>query len=336
MAGLAVGSICQGQVVWSDGFEDYASGSGLSGQGGWSTWDDDPTFDSVVTNAIARTGSNAIDIKTDSDTIYVFHHNGLVIDCGQWRVTAWVYTPSDMNAPNDTFFLLLNEYEHGGPQQWSTSIHFSTGTGTVYGDWDNESLPLITDEWVEMRVDIDLENDTQDVYYGGALLYTDAWTNRIAEGGLLQLQCMDLFAYGATSNYFDDITLEQIGSCPPECATLDVVGNNAGSNVRFDVTGGEAGQRYGIFYSPNPDNLAGFNDCMASCGNSLGCARSCLGKDFANQVSVGKLDGNGEASYSTKVPCSVGGKTIYFMVATFNADGTICGSEVVEVTFNPC
>lgn len=236
VAALSFGTGVLGQVVWTENFDAYTPGTGISGQGGWDSWDGNGAWDSKVTNTVSRSTANSLDISGDSDSVYLFNDQR-PIDCGQWRVSAFVFTPSDMNAPNDNYFLLLNTYEHGGPYHWSTSVHFSTLNGTVFADWDNEALPLITDTWVEVRVEIDLDNNWQQFFYGGDLLYESSWTERINPNGQLQLQCLDLFAFGATSQYWDDLSLERTGDCPtPVCLGLEVDKLVGGTDSTWTIT----------------------------------------------------------------------------------------------------
>jgi len=69
------------------------------------------------------------------------------------------------------------------------------------------TLPLVRGEWVEIRVEIDLDNDTQAVYYGGDLLFQDTWTGGMSGGGILSIAAVDLFANNASAVYYDDMWL---------------------------------------------------------------------------------------------------------------------------------
>ena len=64
------------------------------------------------------------------------------------------------------------------------------------------------DEWVELRVEIDLDTDSQDFFYGGDLLYSKSWTDGVSGGGASNIAVIDLFANpGSTSVYYDDMSL---------------------------------------------------------------------------------------------------------------------------------
>jgi uncharacterized repeat protein (TIGR01451 family) len=107
------------------------------------------------------------------------------------------------------------------------------------------TLPLIKGQWVEIRVEIDLTNDTQSFYYGNTLLFTGSWTGGMSGGGVLNIANVDLFANGASVVYYDDISLSHFvdtpwlsenptngttlpGAYSPVVVTLDATGLSVG------------------------------------------------------------------------------------------------------------
>jgi hypothetical protein len=124
------------------------------------------------------------------------------------------------------YFILLNTYADGGgsaTKNWSTQVQFQD-TGSIVWDFDNETLPITFDQWVEIRVEIDLDNDQQEFFYGGTQLGTRLWTdnNFLGGPGALEIRALDLFANGATPAYYDDISLVAAGPpCPWDCDVDD-------------------------------------------------------------------------------------------------------------------
>ena len=143
----------------------------------------------------------------------------LWVSSGNWTLTTWSYVPSDM--VGKSYILLLNKYEHGGShviQDWSLQLEVSASIGRI-SDMDNldDWLPLITDEWVEIRVEIDFEVDIQTVYYDDVELLQKGWTDGVSPGGQKNLACIDLYADTAVSSevYWDDFILEgEVGEDP--------------------------------------------------------------------------------------------------------------------------
>ena len=117
-----------------------------------------------------------------------------------------------------SYFILLSAYEDGMGQdnKWAVQLRFDSLLEVVEYEYFGEDaqLPLVTDEWVEIRVEIDLDQDWHEVYYNDDFLYEQAWTagpNGVGDG-VLDIGAVDLFANAATSVYYDDMSLEQVGT----------------------------------------------------------------------------------------------------------------------------
>jgi subtilisin family serine protease len=195
---------------WSDNFDSYATGSQLHGQGGWQGWDNSPAAGALTSDVQARSTPNSVAILGASDLThpYTGYTSGL------WTYTAWQYIPTDFSGV--TYFILLNTYNDGGPYNWSLEVSIDSSTGLVTNDGPaGGTLPMIKGEWVEIRDEINLTTDTQSLYYGNDLLFTDSWTDGMSGGGVLNIANVDLFANSASVVYYDDFTLLPTGD--PAC-----------------------------------------------------------------------------------------------------------------------
>lgn len=186
---------------WSDNFDSYANGSSMHGQGGWKGWDNDPAWTAYVTDVQSLSSPHSVDIVDTSDLVH--EYDGYT--SGQWTFTAWNYVPGDFSG--ESYFIMLNTYADGGTNNWSTQIRFDSALGVVESEFDYVTLPLITDSWVEIRNEIDLDADIQSIYYGGQLLVSKSWTEGLTGGGALNIGAVDLFANGASTIYYDDMSL---------------------------------------------------------------------------------------------------------------------------------
>jgi hypothetical protein len=184
---------------WFDDFESYDVGSGLHGQGGWEGWLGDPAWDAYVTDAMAYSGSNSLDSVGSTDIVQPF--SGYT--SGQWTFSTQQYIPRGF--AGESYVILLNTYT--GSQNWSTQVRFDSALGMVESEFEGAQLPLIFDDWVEFRVDIDLDANSQSIYYDGSLLSVKSWTEGVSGGGALNIGALDIFANGATSIYYDDTSL---------------------------------------------------------------------------------------------------------------------------------
>ena len=85
---------------------------------------------------------------------------------------------------------------------------FDSNVGTVSADEGSAVTTLIFDQWVEVKVEINLDTDTQDVYYNGVFLESLNWSS----GGAIAIGCLDLFSPGGTTIYWDDCSLTSVGA----------------------------------------------------------------------------------------------------------------------------
>ena len=185
------------QADWMDDFESYAAGSEIIGQGGWDGWLGDPNAGADVSDAYAHGGSNSVGIASTSDLVHTYEG----YNSGVWIYTAWLYMLG--NYTGETYFIMLNTYI--ASQNWSVQIHFLDGM--IVNDTTGEGLPWILDEWVELRLEIDLDADIQTVYYAGDFFYTGSWSQGVSGGGQTVIEAVDLFGNGARTVYYDDMSL---------------------------------------------------------------------------------------------------------------------------------
>ncbi len=231
------------QGGWNEDFDSYATGSQMHGQGGWKGWDNDPSFGALTTSTQARSAPNSVAIVGASDLVHEYSGS----TSGNWIYTAWQYVPNGFSG--ESFFILLNTYADGGTKNWSVQVSFNSATNQVTNTGSSGgTLPLVKGQWVELRVEIDLDNDTQDFYYDNQLLYSGTWTGEVSGGGALNIGAVDLFANSSSVVGYDDMSLMQgAAACdaPDDIPWLQAVpsagttppGSSATVDVGFDSTG---------------------------------------------------------------------------------------------------
>lgn len=253
-------------VDWSDNFDSYATGSQMHGQGGWKGWFNDPAAGALTSSAQARSAPNSVDIFGASDLVH--EYSGYT--AGQWTYTAWQFVPD--NTTGASYFILLNSYDDAGAtNNWSVQVQFDSAQTLVINDGvSGGNLPLVKGQWVEIRVEIDLDANTQAFYYNNQQLYTGSWTEELSGGGAVNIGAVDLFANNASSVFYDDISLVN-ASQPVACdAPADIPwasvnptnGSTAGGGstpvaVTFDSTGLAVGTYTGNLCVTSNDPDAG-------------------------------------------------------------------------------
>jgi hypothetical protein len=189
---------------WFENFDSYQNGSQMHGQGGWKGWDNDARFGALVTDAQSRSSPHSLDIVGASDLVHVYPDD----ETGKWTFVAWQYIPG--STTGTSYFILLNRYRDGGTNdydRWSIQLPFDLARNEVRDDFvQGARLPIVRDQWMEIRVEIDLDTDYREVYYGGQFLSRHTWT-RGESGSALDIDAVDLYANNARSVYYDDLSL---------------------------------------------------------------------------------------------------------------------------------
>ncbi|MCC6907393.1 MAG: PEP-CTERM sorting domain-containing protein [Phycisphaerales bacterium] len=203
LAGIAALAIAPASAMaqWSDDFESYGDGELLFNVGGWTGWDNTMGAAGTATSAQARSGNRSILAGPSADAIHPFAGE---FTSGQWSLSAWMFMYRNDHTA-DTFFIVNNQYNHGGPYVWTIEMQFDVTTQTVLDDFRTETpIAIAYDRWAEIRIDFDLDNDTQTTWYDGQMLSTGTMTR--SNGDPLEIANIDLYSTGATS-YYDDFNI---------------------------------------------------------------------------------------------------------------------------------
>jgi len=185
-----------------DDFESYTAGSNLHGQGDWSGWAGDPSAGAVVSSAFSFSPTRSVNITGASDLVHTF--SGATN--GQWVFKAMQYVPSTSSGTN--YVILLNRYHPpfaAADLNWSVQIQNNMNSGQIISDLGGGATrPMVKNQWVEIRVEINLASNTVTEFYNGQPLSTHVWQDGT---GLNQLQALDLFAADSGPVYYDNVSL---------------------------------------------------------------------------------------------------------------------------------
>lgn len=205
-------------------FESYAAGTDLHGVNDWEGWEGTAGAGAPVSDAQAVSGANSVDIIGTADLV-----KKLDITGGKITLSALQYIPA--GGSGDTYFILMNQYAPN-PLDWSSQTKFNLGTGQI----NDGQATIVADEWVELMYVIDLDNNTVEEYYNGAMFNSGQWDN----DGHNTLQAIDLYSAGASSVYYDDITIEvtlmPVGLWKFDEGDGDVAADSSGNNNDGTIT----------------------------------------------------------------------------------------------------
>ncbi len=223
---LAPPSLIDGPTPYAENFDAYAAGSSIGGQGGWSVWysgGSNATVEGPATAPAATSAPNKLRLVTGSDVVQLF-----TIDDGKWTFKIKTYVPSSSTPGIGGMVIMLNQYGSAAIDNWSIQLslndtQFAGGTTVPFmieSQYDGGVLPLILDQWVEIRSEIDLDLDQVTHFYnnqmlGAPHLYS---SNGFGSGpGITTIACLDLWSAGTNALYFDDISLVEVVDCYPDC-----------------------------------------------------------------------------------------------------------------------
>jgi hypothetical protein len=181
---------------------------------------------------------------------------------GAWQYRAWNYIPSGFPTGTASHYFIVNDqYNHASTAQWILQIQFNHVAGTVSDDQRaTNAAPIVYDQWVELIVTIDLDNQCLSAVYNCIViasgpLYVAGW-HGVPSTVPPQIANLDLYTVGATS-YWDDITLVRVPNGP--FFTLN------DSTMSADINGVQ-----GTTCAPAQTNLLPGQPMSARCVTSVG------------------------------------------------------------------
>ena len=191
-------------------FDSYVAGSNVHGQGGWKGWANDPAAGATVVDTQSVSTPNSIEIATTADLVHEF--SGYT--SGAWTITAKQFIP--VGFTGQSYFIFQNVYSDSDTSviSWSTQVIFDSAAGTAANESSGAnqgSTPLVTGQWVDLQLDVDLDNDLQTFTYNGNVVFSGSWTQQYPNQsvpGILNIGAIDLFANGASAVYYDDIRIQ--------------------------------------------------------------------------------------------------------------------------------
>jgi hypothetical protein len=190
---------------WFDTFDTYEPGAVLDVVGGWESWCEDGV-DAKVSAEQFLSPPHSLKIEYDglnqygTDVVKPFLYTN-----GRHTFSIWTYVPS--TAIGSGYVVMLNEYCLP-ENNWSLIVEFDATAGIVRDD-GGDQLPLIKDQWVEFRAEIDLDKDTLTHFYNGVPLSEGlVWSSNVLPAGVPELAVLDLFSLDITEMYFDNSLIE--------------------------------------------------------------------------------------------------------------------------------
>jgi hypothetical protein len=241
-AAVLAASTAQAQAPYAEGFETYATGSDITGQGGWGQWAGAAIVDNAVSTAFAHTGTKSLATELHADKI---QDKDLVYGSlgGRWNWSVWTFVPST-GTTLPQWAIFLNDYDNAYTTTsvprwfWNAQVELDPSLNQVYADIGPKFLcntagnqfgitaPLVVGSWREVRIDIDTASDRAQLWYDNKPIGVNfQWSDGITAGfspngatfGTLDLYANDNLV-AADRVYWDDITITaNTSTIPLEC-----------------------------------------------------------------------------------------------------------------------
>jgi hypothetical protein len=202
---------------------------GCAGPNGWGLWPVAETSSSTMTpgpnngtiiNTNSHSSPNSLRMGRATDITQTGN-----ITSGQWDVTVWTFVPSGISGTgSQAYVIVMNTFNPPTFANNNWSIQFQldpttnqikdANTGAAHG-------ALILDQWVQVRLHIDIDADTYTAFYNGAQVWGPIpYSSATAAGGAHRIQCLDLFVDEADGVLYDDVSVQASGvptTCYPNC-----------------------------------------------------------------------------------------------------------------------
>ena len=154
-------------------FDSLAAGSSMHDVPGWEGWFGDAQYGARVTDAVAYSGTHALEIMGGRDDL-VPHWP--LVDSGLYVASVMQYVPSSTTS-GIMFFAPLRIYGANWDETaWMKDLRTDCGTGLVFVNdlpaGDRTEAALIRDQWVQLRLVMNFDADTCDFYYNDVHLGT--------------------------------------------------------------------------------------------------------------------------------------------------------------------
>jgi hypothetical protein len=288
-AAVLAASTAQAQAAYNDGFESYAAGSNINGQGGWAQWAGAAIVDNAVSTAFAHAGTKSLQTELHADKVQDF--DGVYGSLGgRWNWSVWTYVPATTTLPQWAVF--LNEY--APPTYfWTAQVELDPTLSRIAADIGPKYLcntagnqfvvtaPLVVGAWAQIRIDVDTVNDRAQLWYdqkpvGVQFRWSDGITAGFSPQGTT-LGTIDLYANDNTLAgdrvYWDDVSITpntstipldcygsfntyctagtSLSGCIPTIQGVGVPSATAASGFNINLLGSEGNKQGLMFYGIN-------------------------------------------------------------------------------------
>ncbi|MCK5035585.1 MAG: hypothetical protein KAS73_06820 [Candidatus Sabulitectum sp.] len=179
---------------WFENFDSYDEGSGIHGQGGWEGWCGNPDWDTTcVTTEQYNSAPQSLALNPESVIAQPREETS-----GIWTLTLESFIPSGTTG-NRTLAILCDYPD----ADYDAMIFFDADVGIVYEPLSVQGTAMKFDQWVEVEIVMNLDENTYALYYDNINFYTYDWPG----SDVLAAISLNQYSASASTTYWDDFSL---------------------------------------------------------------------------------------------------------------------------------
>ena len=208
---------------WFEGFESYDD-SNIDPQSDWIGWDN-ANSGVAVTDDFSFIGGQSILVEQDDDLVYEFSD----INSGSGDLIFYMFIPSDGNA--GAYFNILHDY-NAADSNWAFEVYFASSQSgeSSYVSADSDvSFDAVYDQWIEVKNEIDIENNSISFYYNDVFIHSWTWSDGSA-GESNVLGALNLFGYCAGAGCVGQAWYDNIELCGFDTSGIGIDDSNLTQN----------------------------------------------------------------------------------------------------------
>ena len=231
---------------WFEDFESYDDSNIDSQSSDWIGWDN--TNSGVdVTDDFAFMSNQSILVEQNDDVIHMFEP---LINAGSGEIIFYMYI-----AGGDAggYYNMLHDYDAAN-SNWAFQVVFASQNSgeQSFVDLDNPIyFDAVYDTWVEVRHEINIDNDIINLYYNDDFLGSWTWSDGSA-GSSNILDALNLFGFCTGTGCFAETWYDNIEACGFETdnSTLD-----DNSSMNFELYPNPNNGSFELLINQNTDNI---------------------------------------------------------------------------------
>ncbi len=165
-------SPCDDQV-WFEDFESYDDTNIDSESSDWIGWDN-ANSGVDVTDDFAFLSNQSILVEQDDDLLHLFEP---VINESSGEVIFYIYIPSSDNA--GAYYNMLHDYD-ASDSNWAFQVFFASANSGEQSYLELDApvyFDAIYDNWIEVRHEIDIDNNSITLYYNNNMIANWDWSD---------------------------------------------------------------------------------------------------------------------------------------------------------------